>query len=117
MLFHIEESDPVRIEQESNFPLSYAQQRLWFIDQLEPESAAYNMPLAVRLEGELKVEAVGRALAEVVRRHEVLRTRFVLREGQAAQVIEEQWGGWQGGGDGSGLARGGREKEMQRLGG
>src|SRR5262249_44871710 len=65
-----------KTSRDGEIPLSFAQQRLWFIDQLEPGSAAYNIPIAVRLEGELKVEALRKAIEEEVRRHEVLRTRF-----------------------------------------
>ncbi|WP_213781837.1 non-ribosomal peptide synthetase, partial [Caballeronia sp. dw_276] len=68
-------------------PLSYAQQRLWFLDQLEPGSAFYNLPVAVRLHGALDVSALHRTLDEVVRRHEVLRTRFVAHDGVPVQVI------------------------------
>ena len=70
-------------------PLSYAQQRLWFLDQLESGSAFYNSPAAVRLKGALKVEALERALSEIVRRHEVLRTTFKVIDGQPAQVIHK----------------------------
>jgi len=70
------------------FPLSYAQQRLWFIQQMEPDSVAYNMPHAIRLRGELGIKALWQSLGEVGRRHEVLRTRFESREGQPRQVIE-----------------------------
>src|SRR5579863_9741478 len=73
--------------------LSYAQQRLWFLDQLRPGNAFYNMPAAVRLKGELAVEALERGIGEVVRRHEVLRTRYVSQQGRAWQQVEE-WGGW-----------------------
>src|ERR687884_1074376 len=59
-------------------PLSFAQQRLWFIDQLEPGNPAYNMPIAVRLAGSLDVRAVHLSLGEIVRRHEILRTRFIV---------------------------------------
>ncbi|WP_163997847.1 non-ribosomal peptide synthetase, partial [Pyxidicoccus caerfyrddinensis] len=69
-------------------PLSFAQQRLWFIDQLEPGNSTYNMPAALRLEGTLDAGALEAALAEVVRRHEALRTTFVSREGQPAQHIQ-----------------------------
>jgi hypothetical protein len=57
--------------------LSFAQSRLWFLDRLEPESAAYNIANALRLSGDLDAGALGRALAEIERRHEALRTRFV----------------------------------------
>ncbi|HET6978368.1 MAG TPA: amino acid adenylation domain-containing protein, partial [Pyrinomonadaceae bacterium] len=68
-------------------PLSFAQERLWFIDQLEPGSAAYNIPHAVRLTGSLQVAALEQSLLELVRRHEVLRTCFVDAAGQPAQQI------------------------------
>jgi amino acid adenylation domain-containing protein len=68
-------------------PLSFSQQRLWFLDQLEPGSAAYNLPAAVRFSGRLDVKALERSLNEVARRHEVLRTYFVAIEGQPVQVI------------------------------
>jgi hypothetical protein len=68
-------------------PASFAQQRLWFLWQLEPESAAYNMPGALRLSGEMKYEALQRCLDETVRRHETLRTTFREIDGQAMQVI------------------------------
>src|SRR6185369_9818538 len=72
---------------EQELPLSYAQQRLWFLDQLAPGSLAYNIPLAVRLKGRLEVEALQRTLDEVVRRHEVLRTTFVEVNGAPVQVV------------------------------
>ncbi|TSC19379.1 condensation domain-containing protein, partial [Corallococcus sp. Z5C101001] len=68
-------------------PLSFAQQRLWFIDQLEPGTALYNMPVAVRLEGTLHQDVLERALREVTRRHEALRTTFAEENGQPIQVI------------------------------
>ena len=70
-------------------PLSFAQQRLWFLDQLEPESASYIIPAAVRLKGELNVEALERTLSDIVRRHEVLRTRFVSVGGEPRQQVLE----------------------------
>ncbi|HZT60185.1 MAG TPA: condensation domain-containing protein, partial [Pyrinomonadaceae bacterium] len=70
-----------------NPPLSFAQQRLWFIHQLEADNTAYNMPAAARLTGDLDVEALERSLGEIVRRHEVLRTVFVMEEDEPAQVI------------------------------
>jgi amino acid adenylation domain-containing protein len=67
--------------------LSFAQQRLWFLDQLEPNSALYNIPKAVRLAGLLNIEALEKSLAAVVERHEALRTMFVSIDGDPAQVI------------------------------
>ena len=77
-----------RREQVEELPLSFAQQRLWFIDQLEPGGDVYNVPVAVRLQGSLNKEAFAQTLAEVIRRHEVLRTRFDTVSGRAVQVIE-----------------------------
>ncbi len=70
-------------------PLSFAQQRLWFLNQLEPGSATYNCPAAVRLAGRVDLRALGRTLSEVVRRHEALRARFEEREGRPVQVVGE----------------------------
>ncbi|WP_338282824.1 amino acid adenylation domain-containing protein, partial [Corallococcus caeni] len=68
-------------------PLSFAQQRLWFLDQLQPGSTQYNLPAAIRLSGRLDVSALERTFAELVRRHEALRTTFQVRDGQPFQVI------------------------------
>ncbi|HYP25634.1 MAG TPA: amino acid adenylation domain-containing protein [Blastocatellia bacterium] len=68
-------------------PLSFAQQRLWFIYQMKPDSTAYNVPAAVRLKGNLDVGVFARTLGEVVKRHESLRTTFALIDGQPVQVI------------------------------
>jgi acyl carrier protein len=77
----------VAVDHNKPLPLSFAQQRLWFFDQLEPESTFYNIPTAVRLSGALNPEALGRSLSEIVRRHEVLRTVFANVEGEPVQVI------------------------------
>ena len=71
----------------NSFPLSYAQQRLWFLDQLEPGSAGYNVPAAISLEGPLVITALEESFHEVVRRHETLSTTFVAVSGQPVQVI------------------------------
>jgi amino acid adenylation domain-containing protein len=73
----------------ARLPLSFAQQRLWFIDQLEPNNPFYNIPGAVRLEGRIDIDALERVINEIVRRHEVLRTRFEVEAGEPVQVIEE----------------------------
>ncbi|HZF07267.1 MAG TPA: amino acid adenylation domain-containing protein, partial [Thermoanaerobaculia bacterium] len=71
-------------------PLSFAQERLWFLDQLTPGLVAYNMPLWVDLEGRLDRAALDRALATLLSRHEVLRTAFRTEGGRPVQVIEEE---------------------------
>ncbi len=79
---------PIRREpREGDLPLSFAQERLWFLHRLQPESAAYNIPLALRAEGPLDPARLAAALSEVVRRHEVLRTVFAERDGEPAQVV------------------------------
>ncbi len=73
---------------ESNsFPLSFAQQRLWFLDQLQPGNIAYNISQAMHLKGWLHVAALEQSFNEIVRRHEVLRTTFAMANGQPVQVI------------------------------
>ncbi|HEY3581180.1 MAG TPA: condensation domain-containing protein, partial [Pyrinomonadaceae bacterium] len=79
----------VPVARDGELPLSFAQQRLWFLDQLEPGSAFYNVPTAVRLRGPLNIEALERTLSEIVRRHEVLRTTFSSGERQPVQIIGE----------------------------
>ena len=71
-----------------NQPLSFAQERLWFLDRLEPDSAVYNIPMGLRLKGELNVPVLQRCLDEILRRHEALRTHFEALNGQPRQVIE-----------------------------
>lgn len=79
-----------RIPRDRTLPLSFSQQRLWFLDQLEPGTHFYNLPFAVRLRGQLNVAAIERALSELVRRHESLRTSFAATEGEPAQIIAQQ---------------------------
>ncbi|MFP2934301.1 condensation domain-containing protein, partial [Pyxidicoccus sp. 3LG] len=68
-------------------PLSFAQQRLWFLQQFEPGSDVYNMPAALRLTGPLDISALERSISELVRRHESLRTTFQARQDNPVQVI------------------------------
>ncbi|WP_155764502.1 condensation domain-containing protein, partial [Mycobacterium intracellulare] len=88
----------VAVERPDAIPLSFAQQRLWFIDQLQGPSAIYNIPAALRLSGRLDAEALGAALADVVGRHESLRTLFAAPNGTPQQVViprEQVDFGWQ----------------------
>src|SRR5262249_40957617 len=79
----------VRVAREGKLPLSFAQQRLWFLDQLLPDNPFYNIPRAVRLEGRLDLEALERVINEIVRRHEVLRVRIKVEASGPVQVIDE----------------------------
>ncbi len=84
------EKPPIqRVARGQSVPLSYPQEQLWLAHQLEPESAQYNMPAtSMRLRGNLDVTALQQSLDEVICRHEMLRTRFVLQDGEAMQVID-----------------------------
>ncbi|HEX8318267.1 condensation domain-containing protein, partial [Longimicrobium sp.] len=86
---HLSELPPIEpAGRDRRLPLSFAQERLWFIDRLEPGSAAYNIPAAARLAGALDGAALERALGEIVRRHEVLRTVFAEVDGSPVQVVQ-----------------------------
>lgn len=104
-----------RRDQDATIPLSFAQQRLWVLDQIEPNGAVYNIPIAVRLHGSLYLPAFEQALNAIVQRHEVLRTVFKTVDGQPAQMINAfvpivlpVW-------DLSALPSTSRETELQRL--
>jgi len=77
----------VPVARDQELPLSFAQQRLWFLDQLQPGTSSYNVPDAVLLRGPLDTKALERTFNEISRRHEVLRTTFALFDGGPAQVI------------------------------
>ncbi|MEI8254715.1 MAG: amino acid adenylation domain-containing protein, partial [Deltaproteobacteria bacterium] len=68
-------------------PVSFPQQRLWFLDQLEPGSAAYNIPAALRITRHLDADALERTLGEIVRRHDALRTTFASADGEPVQIV------------------------------
>ncbi len=76
------------VPRERSLPLSFAQQRLWLIDQLEPGSPLYNMPVALRVQGPLDAAVFVRCLGEIARRHETVRTVFAATEGVPVQVVQ-----------------------------
>ncbi|HGY55852.1 MAG TPA: amino acid adenylation domain-containing protein [Caldithrix abyssi] len=79
------------LKRDGEIPLSFAQQRLWFLDQLSPDSPFYNIPGAIRLKGKLDKEVLKQSLNEIIRRHETLRTTFDNIRGKPVQVIHDQW--------------------------
>ena len=84
--------DKPRIQRRANldvYPLSFAQQRLWFLDRFDTSTPAYNISLATRLDGPLDLVSLSMAFQEITRRHEVLRSTFVPFEGQVIQLISE----------------------------
>ena len=76
------------VDRAGETPLSFAQQRLWFLQQLSPESAAYHLPLVACVSGTLQPRVLRRCFEEIIRRHEVLRTGFPAAEGRAWQRVE-----------------------------
>lgn len=99
MTVHFSEKPPTDTRDSANtaeeevfaFPTSFAQQRLWFIDQFEPENHFYNLPAAVLLKGRLNVVVLELSFKEIVRRHEALRTTFATVDGQPVQVVGENF--------------------------
>lgn len=89
----LEQSEAVssigRVSRDGQLPLSFAQQRLWFLDQLVPNNSFYNIPGALRLRGQLSRDALQQSLDELVVRHEILRTSFVEKDETIIQIIAE----------------------------
>ncbi|HET6763429.1 MAG TPA: condensation domain-containing protein, partial [Longimicrobiaceae bacterium] len=81
------ESAIARVADEGGVPLSFAQERLWFLDRMEPGQSTYNIPFALRVDGALDADALERAIAEVVRRHDQLRASFREVDGRPVQVF------------------------------
>ena len=75
------------IPKSESIPCSFAQARLWFLDQLQPNSSFYNIPVALRLFGQLNIAALENSINEIIQRHEALRTNFATVEGEPIQVI------------------------------
>src|SRR5258708_5030907 len=85
---HLPDEEKITLAAEAHqFPVSFAQHRLWLLDQFEPGSPTYNIPLGIRLSGKLDGLALERSFNEIIRRHEVLRTRFVAVETELVQEI------------------------------
>ena len=82
----------IPVPRDEKLPLSFAQQRLWFINQMAPVSPAYNVPSALRFRGDFDIPALRRSLNEIVRRHEVLRTSFRNVDGHPVQMIAKDLG-------------------------
>ena len=99
----------------NSFPLSFAQQRLWFLSELQPDSPVYHIPASVHVRGPLDAGVLGRCLREVVRRHESLRTSFRVTDGQPVQVVEAAWVAELPLVDLSALPEVRREEEVRRL--
>ncbi|HHB89900.1 MAG TPA: amino acid adenylation domain-containing protein, partial [Anaerolineae bacterium] len=100
---------------QEEYPLSYAQQRMWFLYALEPESPYYNIPAALELHGHLHMEALARALGEIVARHEVLRSRYLTGPDGPEQVIDPYRGFDLTLEDISHLTTGEKEKRLREL--
>ncbi|HEY0514723.1 MAG TPA: condensation domain-containing protein, partial [Thermoanaerobaculia bacterium] len=78
----------VRVPRGDSFPLSFSQERMWFLNQLDPGTSAYNLSRAIRLRGRLDLTVLDRCLTELIRRHETLRTCFAVVDGRPVQVIQ-----------------------------
>ena len=78
------------VRREADMPVSHTQRRLWFLKQLDPKTYAYNVPLVLRVNGHLDRSAIERVFAELVARHEVLRTRFISLDGSPRCIVEAQ---------------------------
>ena len=96
-------------------PLSFAQERLWVLDQIEPNNPLYNIPRTLRLRGALHASALAEALNEIVRRHESQRTSFAVRDGHPVQVIAPSLTIPLVIQDLTGLPEGGREEEARQI--
>ncbi|MFC1849298.1 amino acid adenylation domain-containing protein [candidate division CSSED10-310 bacterium] len=76
-------------ERQSQLPLSYAQQRLWFLNRLEPENRAYNLRAGIQVQGRLNISLLEKSLTEIIKRHDILRTTFLEIEGRPVQKIAD----------------------------
>src|ERR1044071_1489608 len=97
------------------FPVSFAQQRLWFLAQLEPDNPSYNLPQILRLKGELNVGALEQTINAIIARHESLRTTFKEVDGEPVQIVSNVHKIKLGFADLRGLPASEREDEARRL--
>jgi len=97
------------------FPVSFAQQRLWFLSQLEPDNPSYNLPQILRLKGHLNVDALEQSINTIIARHESLRTTFKEVDGEPVQIVSGAHKIKLGFADLSGLPESEREDEARRL--
>ncbi|MGA9567228.1 MAG: amino acid adenylation domain-containing protein, partial [Candidatus Korobacteraceae bacterium] len=104
-----------RVPHDQPLPVSFAQQRMWFLDQLDPDSPLYNAPWTIRMKGTLNQGALAGAMNEVVRRHEVFRTTFMAIDGEPFQLIAPELEIGIATIDISGVPSEQREAEVQRL--
>src|SRR5205823_7333075 len=81
------DGENIAFERNWAFPMSFAQQRFWLLNQLEPGNTAYSIPCSMRLRGKLNVEALENSLNEIVSRHEVFRTTFKIVDGEPVQIV------------------------------
>ncbi|MEM7198645.1 MAG: amino acid adenylation domain-containing protein [Planctomycetota bacterium] len=104
-----------RRDPDAALPLSHAQERLWFLNRLERGNAFYNIPMGLRMRGPLDVAALHRALEEIVRRHEVLRTTFVAEAGVPRQFVHAELPPGFARDDRTGVATGDREGALAAV--
>lgn len=97
------------------FPLSFAQERLWFLHQLDPHGDAYHLPVALRLQGVFDRDAFGQSVQDMIRRHETLRTSFTLEADQPVQVVSATGNIWPVVVDLNHISQETREPEAMRL--
>jgi len=84
---HLQVSPIMPVSRGKHLPLSFSQERLWFLDQWDPGTSVYNSSIAIRIQGKLDIAKLERSLTEIIRRHEVLRTTFQIIDDQPVQVV------------------------------
>jgi amino acid adenylation domain-containing protein len=87
----LQASPSARGTRDDNIPFSYSQQRIWFLEQLNPGAASFNIPIAIPIDSELDYAVLERSLNKVIERHEALRTRLLITDGQPIQAVDEPW--------------------------